>query len=630
MAEALGIAGSAVGIISLAVQVGDGILKLKSFWNAVKDAPEEILYILDELDITHVLLTEIEDSLGSQTISPAAARSLRLCQKGVDILNKAIKELEDEMKRRKKWGGVRMVMKKELLEKMEKRLGRANSLMMMAHQNYIGMLSKSRVDEQVRLATQQFSEMVEIRNTLNSFNSAASIVTTQQQISINTMTSSITSRGKTTSRSRSTKSLSKHQKILNAKLRLPFFSGVWELCAYQQSVSGWTFTLRTYNVVDSHAPIMEMARRGDVAGIQQLFQTRQASVFDVDQFGNTVLHMGVNTGEQNVCQFLIDQGADVNEVKYTVTAWEWSFVVFGVFEDAFPLLQYLVSRTDHDIISNLHNLLDYCCWITPEEFDWILRSTENPIHERSQQERSLLVLRISECRLMHMKELVWLTLDNMDMETCVQNLNKAGFFMLLERIIHCLGFIVANHRVVRSKSNHMIPHEDYLKDHLNMVHDLFLAGSKFYHLKDTYKDYSHSFLRQLLRGATSRVANSRGLRTYASFDRLEKNLQNSIKTWLDQLMSEGIDLVEYAQWEKKILGSDQVCGFVQLTSKSWPHIGNDHVVNLLNFTYGPKRSDWQFWFNIEPEFIHRGCVKEFWNMVENPERQIPGAWNFDA
>ncbi|TEY33027.1 hypothetical protein BOTCAL_0695g00040 [Botryotinia calthae] len=292
MAEVFGVAASAVGIISLALQLGDGILKLKSFWGAVKDAPEEILYILDELDITHVLLTEIEDSLGSQTTSPAAARSLRLCQKGVDILNNAVKELEGEMGRRKKWGGVKMVMKKELLEKMEKRLGRANSLMMMANQNYIASLNKSRHDEQVRLATQQFSEMVEIRNTLHSFNSAASIIATQQQTSSSTTSLLLKSSGDATPGSRSTKTLSKYQKILNAKLRLPFFSSVWELCAYRQSISGWTFTLRTYNVVDYDAPIVKMARHGDVAGMQQLFQTRQASLLDVDECGRTLLHVG--------------------------------------------------------------------------------------------------------------------------------------------------------------------------------------------------------------------------------------------------------------------------------------------------------------------------------------------------
>ncbi|TGO54679.1 hypothetical protein BOTNAR_0261g00120 [Botryotinia narcissicola] len=224
-----------------------------------------------------------------------------------------------------------------------------------------------------------------------------------------------------------------------------------------------------------------------------------------------------------------------------------------------------------------------------------------------------------------MKELVWLTLGNMDMETCVQNLKEARFFMLLERIIHCLGFIVANHWVVREKRSYMAPHEDYLKDHLNMVHDLFLAGSKFYHLRDTYKDYSHSFLRQLFKGATSRVANGPGHRTCARFDRLEKNLQNSIKTWFDQLMLEGIDLVEYGQWEKEILGSDQICGSVQPTTKSFPRIENDDVLSLLSLTYGTKRSDWQFWFTIEPQCIHEGSVKELWDMVENPERQIPGA-----
>ncbi|THV53833.1 hypothetical protein BGAL_0041g00420 [Botrytis galanthina] len=629
MAEALGIAGSAVGIISLAVQLGDGILKLKSFWNAVKDAPEEILYILDELDITHVLLTEIEDSLGNQTISPAAARSLRLCQKGVDILNKAVKELEDEMKRRKKWGGVKMVIKKELLEKMEKRLGRANSLMMMAHQNYIARLSKSRLDEQVRLATQQFSEMVEIRNTLHTFNSAASINITQKQISSSTEGLSVTPSANTTSGSRSAKSLSKHQKILNAKLRLPFFSGVWELCAYQQSISGWTFTLRTYNVVDMNSPIMKMASEGNVAGMQQLFQSRRASLFDVDEFGYTILHTGVLNRKQN---FKIVSQLRAFTILFR-TAWQWSFAVFGVDVDVdnFAILQYLVSKADYDVISNLHDFLDYCCWITPEEFDWILRSTENPIHERSQQERSLLVLRVSQCKLMRMKELVWLTLDNMDMETCVQNLKKADFFMLLERIIHCLGFIVANYRVDLSNWIYMPLHEDYLKDHLSMVHDLFLAGSKFHHLKDTYKDYRSSFLLQLLKGATSSApVSGPGHRTNAIHDHLKKNFENSIKTWLDQLMLEGIDLVEYGQWEKKILGSGQICGSDQFTNRSSADIGNTHIVSLLNFTYGPKRSDWQFWFNIEPECIHKGFVKDFWDMVENPERQIPGAWNFDA
>ncbi|KAM0181855.1 hypothetical protein ACHAPF_001379 [Botrytis cinerea] len=580
MAEAFGVAASAVGIISLALQLGDGILKLKSFWGAVKDAPEEILYILDELDITHVLLTEIEDSLGSQTISPAAARSLRLCQKGVDILNNAVRELEGEMRRRKKWGGVKMVMKKELLEKMEKRLERANSLMMMAHQSYIESLNKSRHHEQVRLATQQFSEMVEIRNTLHSFNSAASTITTQQQTSNNTTSLLIKPSKGTTSGSRSTKTLSKHQKILNAKLRLPFFSGVWELCAYQQSISGWTFTLRTYNLVGYNAPIMDMARFGDVA----------------------------------------DHGADAGlEDGVGEPAWTSSVSLLNKPKYYFAEIQYLLSRTDRDIISDLPNALRYADYFAPESFKWILQSTENPIYERSHRQRALLVLELSGCDLLNMKDLVWLTLDNMDMETCIQNLKQEEFVILLRGIVHCLGFLIARHQALRVRYGLMVSDGDHLKDHLNFIHDLLVAGSKYHNFKDKYKGYRESFLSELLQVTNTGL----GVIKCANIARLERNFKNSIETWLDQLISAEIDLIEYGEWEKIHWVDRILTDYLHMLGRS-----QSHVVRVLSFTYGPKISDWQFWFTTEPGCIHEGWIVEFWDMVEHPERQMPGAWNF--
>ncbi|EDN91915.1 predicted protein [Sclerotinia sclerotiorum 1980 UF-70] len=308
MAEALGVASSAV-------QLDDGILKLKYFWNAVKDAPEEMLYILDELDTTHLLLKEIEDSLGSQTMSPAAARSLRLCQKGMDTLNNTVKELGKEMQKRKKWSGVKVVMRKELLEKMKKRLEKANSLMTMAHQYYIASLSKSTYNEQVRLAMLQFSEFVGIRNALHSLTSAGSTCMAQQQTAeANTSSSSDTLTGKDAiSISVARKALPGHQKILHAKLRLPFFSGVWGLCGYRQSISGWKFTPKTYNVVGYRAPIMVAASSGDVAKMQELFQTHRASPFDVDPKGHTLLHKAAMSDHSyQSCQLLVDQGADPN------------------------------------------------------------------------------------------------------------------------------------------------------------------------------------------------------------------------------------------------------------------------------------------------------------------------------
>ena len=53
--------------------------------------------------------------------------------------------------------------------------------------------------------------------------------------------------------------------------------------------TGWTFTIRVYNIVPGDSPQFEMAENGDIAGIQQLFSTKQASPFDRAEGGITLL-----------------------------------------------------------------------------------------------------------------------------------------------------------------------------------------------------------------------------------------------------------------------------------------------------------------------------------------------------
>lgn len=58
MAE-LGIAASGIGIASLAIQVGDSILKVRGFWDRVKEAPEDIRYILEEIETLSLVLSDL-------------------------------------------------------------------------------------------------------------------------------------------------------------------------------------------------------------------------------------------------------------------------------------------------------------------------------------------------------------------------------------------------------------------------------------------------------------------------------------------------------------------------------------------------------------------------------------------
>jgi hypothetical protein len=55
MAE-LGVAASALEIASLLIQVVDSISKLMSFCDVVKEVPEEIGYLIEEIEILELLL----------------------------------------------------------------------------------------------------------------------------------------------------------------------------------------------------------------------------------------------------------------------------------------------------------------------------------------------------------------------------------------------------------------------------------------------------------------------------------------------------------------------------------------------------------------------------------------------
>lgn len=52
-----------------------------------------------------------------------------------------------------------------------------------------------------------------------------------------------------------------------------------------------TFTIRTYNILPVDMPAFRLAGQGDVAGMQALFQAKEATIFDRDVDGDTLLHV---------------------------------------------------------------------------------------------------------------------------------------------------------------------------------------------------------------------------------------------------------------------------------------------------------------------------------------------------
>lgn len=69
------------------------------------------------------------------------------------------------------------------------------------------------------------------------------------------------------------------------------------VCEIQSSptLCGWTYNYRMYNIVSTKSEIIQKIRVGDKAGVLELFNSRQASPFDKDQNGQSLLFVGWST-----------------------------------------------------------------------------------------------------------------------------------------------------------------------------------------------------------------------------------------------------------------------------------------------------------------------------------------------
>lgn len=67
MAE-LGIIASGMGIVSFAIQISDSVLRLKIFFGSVKEAIEEIRYLIEEIQTLGLVLSELAADFALVTI----------------------------------------------------------------------------------------------------------------------------------------------------------------------------------------------------------------------------------------------------------------------------------------------------------------------------------------------------------------------------------------------------------------------------------------------------------------------------------------------------------------------------------------------------------------------------------
>ena len=162
--------------------------------------------------------------------------------------------------------------------------------------------------------------------------------------------------------------------------------------------------------------------------------------------------------------------------------------------------------------------------------------------------------------------------------------------------------------------------EAKLEDLLHLLRDLVKGGSELNALSHFGTPMLHVIERYLDTASLN----------YFIYEECSNRTSNTLlsmplRTWLEQLKGSGVDLVKYGKEEKCVLERAAYAirefGYWEAEKKKQGYEVRSKL-RLISFTYGPEPGDWKFWFAP----VMKDYFMDFWDMIDHPERAIPGAW----
>lgn len=135
-----GVSGAAriFGVVSLAIQLGDGVKKLLDFWDSLQGAPDNIKAMAKTLRVLTVVLNNIEDHQKNHGEDQATAELLNNCKYYVSALSNLTQDFEpgfaSKSRRTRQWSAFKAVMKKEQIQRLQHLIQETKITLLMAQQ----------------------------------------------------------------------------------------------------------------------------------------------------------------------------------------------------------------------------------------------------------------------------------------------------------------------------------------------------------------------------------------------------------------------------------------------------------------------------------------------------------------
>lgn len=135
-----------ITIGGLALHIAASIVKLKSYWDRIQNAPEDVQNLIARLDILSLVLCDIEDDQTRNLVSSllldgsTVSRGLQHCRLAADRLRSLTEDMARDIdtsnQSKRKWNSAKILLKKDKINKFEKELQSCITLLQLSFEIY--------------------------------------------------------------------------------------------------------------------------------------------------------------------------------------------------------------------------------------------------------------------------------------------------------------------------------------------------------------------------------------------------------------------------------------------------------------------------------------------------------------
>jgi hypothetical protein len=146
MAEVIGLVSSAITFATVVAQVTESIITIKNCWSQFRDAPDDLKFLIRDLEFFGLILADIEEDLSQESFQLAlkgskhAVQSLELCREAATNLqalsNELVGDMNSSSRLRKSYAAAKMMMQRGKMERHMARLRNAIQLLSLSQQCY--------------------------------------------------------------------------------------------------------------------------------------------------------------------------------------------------------------------------------------------------------------------------------------------------------------------------------------------------------------------------------------------------------------------------------------------------------------------------------------------------------------